>query len=107
MVEVPSNVPTLTEIKRILPKHVFQPDLLTSLFYVVKDFSLVAILFASILSLEYSEYYKYVKYLAVPLYWYLQGTMFWAICVIGHDCGHGSFSRYPLLNDVIGTVLHR
>lgn len=27
-----------------------------------------------------------------PLYWVAQGTMFWAIFVLGHDCGHGSFS---------------
>ena len=104
---VPSNVPTLIEVKKILPKHVFTPNLLTSLYYVAKDFSIVAMLFASILCLEYSAYNKYVKYVAVPLYWYLQGTVFWAIFVLGHDCGHGSFSRYSMLNDVIGTLLHR
>ena len=36
----------------------------------------------------------------------LQGTMFWSVFVLGHDCGHASFSRYPLLNDCIGTLLH-
>ena len=104
---LPSNVPTLVEVKKILPRHVFQPDLLTSMYYVAKDFTIIITLFVSILFLEYSPYYKCIKYLAIPMYWYLQGTMFWAIFVLGHDCGHGSFSRHSQINDVIGTFLHR
>ena len=34
------------------------------------------------------------------------GTMFWAIFVLGHDCGHGSFSAYSWVNDIVGTILH-
>jgi omega-3 fatty acid desaturase (delta-15 desaturase) len=40
-----------------------------------------------------------------PVYWFLQGTMFWALFVIAHDCGHGSFSSMPLLNDTVGLLL--
>ncbi|PKI31852.1 hypothetical protein CRG98_047738 [Punica granatum] len=32
--------------------------------------------------------------------------MFWAIFVLGHDCGHGSFSDNPELNSVVGHLLH-
>jgi omega-3 fatty acid desaturase (delta-15 desaturase) len=45
-------------------------------------------------------------FIAFPVYWYLQGTMLMALFVLGHDCGHGSFSKYACVNDVIGTVLH-
>ncbi|KAL0401218.1 UNVERIFIED_CONTAM: Omega-3 fatty acid desaturase, chloroplastic [Sesamum latifolium] len=41
-----------------------------------------------------------------PLYWFAQGTMFWALFVLGHDCGHGSFSNDPKLNSVVGHLLH-
>jgi len=43
---------------------------------------------------------------ATIIYWAAQGTFFFALFVLGHDCGHGSFSVYPLLNDVIGTISH-
>jgi hypothetical protein len=41
-----------------------------------------------------------------PLYWTAQGTMFWALFVLGHDCGHGSFSNNSNLNSVVGHILH-
>lgn len=40
-----------------------------------------------------------------PAYWAAQGTMFWALFVVGHDCGHGSFSNSKLLNSVVGELL--
>ncbi|KAI8476515.1 MAG: fatty acid desaturase-domain-containing protein [Monoraphidium minutum] len=41
-----------------------------------------------------------------PLYWFAQGTMFWAMFVVGHDCGHGSFSDSRRLNDAVGHLMH-
>ncbi|EEC75020.1 hypothetical protein OsI_11106 [Oryza sativa Indica Group] len=46
------------------------------------------------------------SWLVWPLYWAAQGTMFWALFVLGHDCGHGSFSSNAKLNSVVGHILH-
>lgn len=46
------------------------------------------------------------RYLLTPAYWFLQGTMLWAVFVLGHDCGHGSFSRHQWLNDALGNLMH-
>lgn len=103
--------PSIVEIKKILPKHCFQPSLSRSLSYVAKDITLVSILFASIyfannLTVENVFWKSTIMFFLFPLYWFLQGTLFWAIFVLGHDCGHGSFSENESFNSFLGTILH-
>jgi len=45
--------------------------------------------------------------LAGLLLWYwLIGMCMFALFVVGHDCGHGTFSNSELVNNVIGHVAH-
>jgi omega-6 fatty acid desaturase (delta-12 desaturase) len=40
------------------------------------------------------------------LYSAIQGTVVMGFMVIGHECGHGAFSEYPVINDFVGYILH-
>ena len=98
------KLPSLSEIKKAIPEDCFQAELPTSFYYMVKDIVLVAICYFTVRLVEIMlPTYSWLFY---PLYWFCQGTVYTAIFVLGHDCGHGSFSSYPLINDIVGTVFH-
>jgi omega-3 fatty acid desaturase (delta-15 desaturase) len=99
------SLPTLIQIKAAIPTYLFETNLLFSLYYVVKDIALIVGLCASLMVLEWILPASCMC-IVLPIYWYLQGTMLMAVFVLGHDCGHGSFSKYETINDVFGTVLH-
>jgi acyl-lipid omega-3 desaturase len=89
---------TLQDLKAAIPPECFQPVLWKSLFYLVRDILIVCALYAIAYHLD-SWYF-------FPFFWLMQGTMFWALFVVGHDCGHQSFSKSKKLNDAIGHLCH-
>ncbi|XP_042409221.1 omega-3 fatty acid desaturase, endoplasmic reticulum-like isoform X2 [Zingiber officinale] len=88
----------LTEIRAAIPKHCWVKDPWRSMSYVVRDVVVVLGLAVAAARLD--------NWIMWPLYWVAQGTMFWALFVLGHDCGHGSFSNNPKLNSFVGHLLH-
>jgi omega-3 fatty acid desaturase (delta-15 desaturase) len=40
------------------------------------------------------------------LWWNCVGFELWALFVVGHDCGHGVFSKNSLVNFIVGHVAH-
>jgi len=92
--ELPSNV-TLTEVVKTLPKEVFVKDMR-------KAWTNVAI---TIIACVLSQYLLYLApWYLLPVAWIFAGTATTGLFVIGHDCGHLSFARSHLLNDVVGTL---
>ncbi|XP_068668428.1 omega-3 fatty acid desaturase, chloroplastic-like [Aristolochia californica] len=89
---------SIGDIRAAIPKHCWVKDPWRSMSYVVRDVVVVFGLAAA--AVYYNNWYVW------PLYWVAQGTMFWALFVLGHDCGHGSFSNNPNLNSVVGHLLH-
>ncbi|KAK9126070.1 hypothetical protein Scep_014916 [Stephania cephalantha] len=89
---------TIGEIRAAIPMHCWVKSPLRSLCYVGRDVALVLVLVVVAACFN--------NWLLWPFYWVFQGTMFWALFVLGHDCGHGSFSDNKRLNSMVGHLLH-
>ena len=99
--EVPLAAPppfTLADIKAAIPAKCFEKNAAKSMAYLAWDVAVVVGLAAAALAVN--------TWWAWPLYWIAQGTMFWALFVVGHDCGHQSFSNNKALNDLVGNITH-
>lgn len=86
------------ELKAAIPPHCFLPSTRRSLTYFFWDIFAIGILYATAHLLDSWWFW--------PIFWLGAGTMFWALFVVGHDCGHGSFSRLKWLNNLIGHLAH-
>ncbi|KAK8447113.1 hypothetical protein SEVIR_8G002200v4 [Setaria viridis] len=86
------------DVRAAVPAHCWRKSPLRSLSYVARDVAVVAGLAVAAAALD--------SWAVWPLYWAAQGTMFWALFVLGHDCGHGSFSDSATLNSAVGHLLH-
>lgn len=89
---------TLQDLKSAIPADCFEPSTFKSLAYFFFDIGIIAGLYAVAAYLNSGWF--------LPIFWLAQGTMFWALFVVGHDCGHGSFSKHKWLNNLIGHLAH-
>ena len=67
----------LADIRAAIPKHCWVRDPWRSMSYVVRD---VVVVFGLAAVAAYFN-----NWVVWPLYWFAQGTMFWALFVLGHD----------------------
>ena len=90
----------IADVRAAVPAHCWRKSPWRSLSYVARDVAAVAGLAAAAAAGWLDSWPLWA------LYWAAQGTMFWALFVLGHDCGHGSFSDNGTLNSVVGHALH-
>jgi omega-3 fatty acid desaturase (delta-15 desaturase) len=89
---------TREKIKSCIPPHCFVRSVYRSLGYFLRDILIIFFLCFMAWSLD--------SWLFYPVFWFALGTMLWALFIIGHDCGHGSFSDYFWLNYLLGNISH-
>lgn len=89
---------TIQDLRKAIPAQCFEPSIARSLYYFFLDIAIIGGLYA--IAAQLNSWWFF------PIFWLAQGTMFWALFVVGHDCGHGSFSRYKWLNNLIGHLSH-
>lgn len=68
---------TLADIRAAIPKHCWVKNPWKSMSYVLRD---VVVVFGLAAAAAYFN-----NMVVWPLYWVAQGTMFWALFVLGHD----------------------
>ncbi len=91
---------SIDEIKKNIPQNCFKSNLFKSLMYMFVD---IAILSTALFTYEYIKNLGIIWHL---LYWNVYGFFAWCLFVVGHDCGHGSFSDYSIINSVCGHICH-
>ncbi|KAI5071483.1 hypothetical protein GOP47_0013734 [Adiantum capillus-veneris] len=98
----PSAAPpfTLRELRDAIPLHCFVKSTPLALSYFFRDVVLIEVLMFFAAALDRHTLLHW------PFYWLLQGTIFWSLFVLGHDCGHGSFSENKCVNHLVGHMAH-
>jgi omega-6 fatty acid desaturase (delta-12 desaturase) len=97
------DFPSVGEVKRVIPKHCFEKDTLTSMKYLaMSTFFLVgmALLANALVPVKLSYLPIWILYACA------NGTVAFGFWVIGHECGHGAFSENKTLQDAVGFVNH-
>ncbi|EFJ45013.1 hypothetical protein VOLCADRAFT_76038 [Volvox carteri f. nagariensis] len=89
---------TLQDLRAAIPAQCWEKNTFKSMAHMALDVGIVFGLAAAAYTIN--------QWWLWPLYWFAQGTMFWALFVVGHDCGHQSFSNNKALNDFVGHLTH-
>eukprot|EP00981_Chlorochromonas_danica_P009733 scaffold2801_cov161-Ochromonas_danica.AAC.13 len=101
---------SLSEMRKAIPPKAFEKSLGKSLFYMIFDYAMWGGALAAIYSLVNSSIWATLPFWAQALasltYWNVAGFFMWCLFVVGHDCGHTTFSNNRVLNDIIGHITH-
>jgi len=100
----------LNKIRDAIPKEAFVKSFFWSMFYMIFDYSIWGATTYGIYYLHSTGIYDtlpiYQQYAATIAHWLISGFFMWCMFVVGHDCGHGSFSNSTVVNDILGHIAH-
>jgi len=90
----------LLSVKKTIPPECFEKKPLLSIYYLLRDLSFLALCYWLREPFATSSWLTYLIWVNVV------GFFGWCLFVVGHDCGHTSFSDSYLLNQVCGHIAH-
>lgn len=85
------------DLLRAIPADCFEPRLGRSLLAVATSVAIAGLAYAALVLNPF--------WWLLPPLWLVAGTTCWGFYVIGHECGHGSFSRHRRLNYLVGHLM--
>ncbi len=97
------DYPSKGEVMRVIPRHCFDRNTVTSFTYLAMS------TFLLIGSGLLMNAFVPVRLAFLPLwlaYAFANGTVAFGFWVIGHECGHGAFSDNKRLQDTVGFITH-
>jgi len=100
---------TIKELRDAVPAHCFERSLLKSSSHIVIDVAIISALLyvGHYFNAHISEHTSWPVAIAFwSVMWFVQGAFMTGLWVIAHECGHQSFSKWKLVNDSVGWVLH-
>ncbi|CAB9518129.1 Delta(12) acyl-lipid conjugase (11E,13E-forming) [Seminavis robusta] len=114
--EINDQFPTVSEIRNVIPAHCFDRSLFWSFFYLVLDLLqgiFVWYITRHVIGLSSdapsSPIWTWQWCLwrtAWNVYAVVMGFAVSGLWVLAHECSHGAFSKYPVLNGAVGLALH-
>jgi len=97
-----NDIPSLSEIKKILPKNCFSIKTKTSIKYLLQSLTIQLIVFALGFLIPFSS-----KMIPIWIFYsVMSGTTAMGFWVLAHECGHGAFSKNKFLETFVGYTLH-
>lgn len=100
---------TIGDLKKAIPAHCFKRSVVTSfqhLFMDVAEVVVTAALMYHFLDSFMWSIHPIVWVLGWTLFTCIQGVTMTGLWVLAHECGHGAFTDYEWLNDIVGYVFH-
>ncbi|KAJ5742385.1 uncharacterized protein N7511_011404 [Penicillium nucicola] len=97
--------PRLDTLRAAIPPACFQPALSTSMLYLLRDVLYCSLLVFFAIHIDTIPW-AWARYPAWMCYGFYQGCVGVGFWILAHECGHGAFSLFPQVNDLIGFTLH-
>lgn len=92
-------------MKDAIPPECFRSSAVTSLSYLARDIIYATVLVYLALQIHLIDS-PILQALAWAAYTFAQGAVGTGLWILGHECGHGSFSEYKTLNSFVGWAVH-
>eukprot|EP00921_Rhytidocystis_pertsovi_P010034 GHVQ01016083.1.p1 GENE.GHVQ01016083.1~~GHVQ01016083.1.p1 ORF type:complete len:659 (+),score=92.37 GHVQ01016083.1:176-2152(+) len=102
------RLPSMKEIRDCIPEHCRKRCIFRSSAALLRDIAYIAITSYIVYKISHiiGGYSIFIDFPLWLTYAVIQGTFATGVWVVGHECGHGAFSPWPLVNDAVGYVVH-
>lgn len=100
----------LNNLRKAIPETAFKKSLLMSTLYMIMDYAIWGGIVYAMWTFCHSSMWDQLPFwqqaVASVIFWNLAGFYMWVMFIIGHDCGHSTFSEYEIVNDIAGHLTH-